>query len=86
MKKRIGNLEFRLNDDKRSPEIVGILEQKDGTETCYTLVFYERDNEGYNIHFIGPRPFDESVDRNDFWKLLKFGQKICDACFRVEQE
>lgn len=85
MKKRINDLEFRLNDDKRSPEIVGFNRQRDGTEYCYTIVFYEKDSEGYNVHFVGSRPFSEEIDKDAFWKLLQFGQTICDAVFKLEQ-
>jgi hypothetical protein len=40
---RIKDLEFRINDEKRSPEIVKWYKRDDEEkELCYTLVFFKK--------------------------------------------
>lgn len=88
MNKRIDNLEFKLNDSKRSPEIVCWVPHPSGDpkEYCFTIVFYEVSKEGYEVKFIGDRPFSCEIDRKTFWKLLEYGQQICNANFKLMQQ
>jgi len=57
----------------------------DGTHK-WTIALWSRDKEGYDLHFIGPRPLDERVRWKHFRKLIKQGQKIADKRFEDEQE
>ena len=73
---RYKNLEFRQKDG-RDPEIVVI------EPHCYTILWWKRDKEGWYIEFIGSRPLDE--DMANVWNLMRYGQSVLDAQFRLEQ-
>lgn len=84
MKQTLGELEFRLNGDGRDPEIVKKIKMEDGANSCYTLLFWRKDKEGYSIETVGGRIFDEGVDSAELMKLMKFGQKVLEAKFDLE--
>jgi hypothetical protein len=88
MNKRIGNLEFRWNtDDDRFPEVVawGPSSSSGNKEYCYTLARWQKNREGYDLIFIGNRPFQsDNIDSNIFWNLAKYGQKVTDAVFELD--
>jgi len=72
---RIDNIEFRRMED-RDPEIVcwnGV--------SCYTLMWFKKDREGYYIKFIGNRPFDGNSSEK-LWELMRYGQGLLDNEFR----
>ena len=54
------------------------------TMSCYTLAYWVRDGEGYDLRFVGGRPLEDSVNWERFGKLAKRGQKILDK--KVENE
>jgi hypothetical protein len=83
MNLRKGNLEFRRNKEDRQSEIVRWSKNGDGTEYCYTLLWYQRDEEGYYIEFVGRRPFDDNSD--NLWELMEYGQEVLDAGFKLEE-
>ena len=84
---RIGELEFRQAlEGTRMPEIVRWQTWPEGKEYCYTLLFWEKDREGYYIYFIGGRPLDKDIDQADLFKLMRYGQAILDAKWEVERE
>lgn len=84
MNQTFGELEFRLNGDSRDPEIVKKIKMENGAESCYSLLFWRKDKEGYSIETVGGRIFDEGIDSADLMKLMKFGQKVLDAKFDLE--
>ena len=85
MNQKIGDLEFRwLLESSRNAEIIRWQDSKDFGKTCYTLAWWIKDKEGYNIQFLGDRPLSYEVDQDYFWELVKYGQKICEAKFQVE--
>ena len=53
-------------------------------DTCYTLAYWKKDSEGFNLKFIGERPFDTNIDKDEFWSLAEMGQKQLTACFEHE--
>ena len=82
---RIGDLELRTCDENllsrkalTKAEVVRWQETTIGGETrpsCYAVAIFSQDREGYwSVEFVGSRPFD--VNREDFWRLLEFGQKF----------
>lgn len=87
MNKRIDNLEFISNaSSSRYPEIVKYFYcDSFHEETRCTIAWWKPDNEGYNLEFIGPRPFELDIDLEAFWILAKFGQTILDAKFRLDE-
>lgn len=82
---KLNALEFFINDDKRQPEICRWCEGASG-KYRYTLLFYEKNSEGYYVQFVGDRPFDDAVDANTLWKLMQYGQAVLNARFKLEDE
>lgn len=79
---RRGDLQFR-DFHSRTPEIVRWSKDSKGTEFCYTLMFFEKDSEGFNINFIGGRPL-EYENPMELWTMMKYAQKILTARFELE--
>jgi len=84
MNYRTGNLEFRRLREGRPAEIIRWAKNGDGTEYCYTLLWYKRDNEGFYAEFVGRRPFDD--DSEGLWELMEYGQDTLDAEFKLEEK
>lgn len=83
MNLRKDNLEFRRNKEDRPAEIVRWAKNGDGTEYCYTLLWYKRDSEGFYVEFVGRRPFDD--DSANLWEIMEYGQEVLDAEFKLEE-
>ena len=49
---------------------------------CYVIAYWKKGSEGYEMRFIGDRPFSDDVDHKAFWKLAKMGQEVLDEEFR----
>ena len=47
---------------------------KDKKEFCYTVAYWKKTKEGYDLLFVGERPF--KVDKDIFWQLAEQGQKL----------
>jgi hypothetical protein len=79
---RINNLEFRQKGGDRPAEIICWI---DGTESCYTILWYLLDREGYHIEFVSSRPFELNYENEKvLWKLMRYGQKVLDAEFELK--
>lgn len=91
MGKRIGNLEFRWSktlgrETTFYPEIVCWKKWDSIEESCYTLLYWKRDSEGWYVQFVGSRPFeDDEWDHDMLWALMRYGQSIADAEFKIEE-
>jgi len=74
---RIDNIGFRwttpIVSEIEYPEIVHFYYDKDNKrESCYTLAFWEKSKEGFDLMFCGGRPFELEKDEQEiFWKLAK---------------
>ena len=79
---RKDDLEFR-DLPNRPAEIVCWTKDSKGTEFCYTLMFFEKDSEGFYARFIGDRPF-EYMNPVGLWTMMKYTQKILTARFELE--
>lgn len=75
---RINNLEFRRNGEKRSPEIIKWSVNNTGTEFCFTLLWYIKGREGWEIQFVGDRPLHET-EPIELFELMRYGQTVLDA-------
>lgn len=64
-----------LNNEKEYFEIVRWITSD--KPHYYTLAIFDQTKEGYNIRFIGNRPFDDAIS-NDFWTIAKMAQAILD--------
>ena len=50
-------------------------------DSCYTLLYWVKDDEGYYITFIGSRPMDDIVDKQDvikIWEYIRIIQEFLD--------
>ncbi len=52
-------------------EIVKWQTDSKGRSTCYTIAYWS----GNDLMFVGDRPFNNKINKKDFWKLAKKGQK-----------
>jgi len=83
---RIQDLEVRscgkhlLSDGEHTrAEIVKWANDTDKKEYCWTVAYWNKGKEGYDLQFVGSRPFD--VDGELFMKLAKQGQQMLDDAF-----
>ena len=96
--RRIDNLELRWTESSHAPGYYEIVCWQDydtdhlpeGTTSkqyCYTLAAWEKSSEGWDLKFVGNRAFDENkVDRHLFWALAKYGDRIANAEFDLEEK
>lgn len=89
----IGNIEVRAcpSDlgmpckDKPNETIEVVMWHKDsnGKPYCFTIAYFEREKEGYSLHFVGARPFlyltNESVP--ELCEAMNEAQCVLDAWF-----
>ncbi|MBK7380609.1 MAG: hypothetical protein IPJ03_16760 [Ignavibacteriales bacterium] len=76
---RIGDMEVRSCGDfllsggehVRAEIIVW---QRDGKEFCYTIAYWKKTKESYDLLFVGDRPF--RANKDIFWKLAEQGQEM----------
>ena len=57
----------------------------DGTYK-WTIAYFHKTTEGYEVKFVLERPFDERVNWTHFEKLLRRGQKICNRKYKIQQD
>lgn len=57
----------------------------DKHKSCYVVAWFELDDEGYELHFVGNRPMkDISPDEmKSIWPQLQAAQKMLDAYFKA---
>lgn len=48
---------------------------------CYTIAFWAKNEEGFDLNFVGNRPFEKDINRSDFMELAAIGQEILDWHF-----
>jgi len=75
---RVGDLEFRHLETSRA-EIVSWQSE----ESCYSLLCWRLSVEGYQIEFIGSRPFDYHAS-DELWAMMRYGQEVLDATFKLK--
>jgi hypothetical protein len=71
-------LELRKNSE--GDRLCILLWSPDGTH-CWTIAWWTKDSEGYELSFIGDRPLDKRVKWKAFKKCVKQGQAIADEMF-----
>lgn len=79
------DLEFRQLGEGRKPEVVRWKVGANDEWFCYTLCWWGKDKEGYNLEFIGSRPF-EYDDIDTLWSLLRYADKVLQAQFELENK
>lgn len=59
-----------------------------GRKYCFSLAYFVRDSEGYDLRFVGSRPFEYIADEDVkiVWSALKHAQEILNEFFHEEVE
>ena len=57
----------------------------DSHNSCYVLAYFKLDDEGYELHSVGGRLFDEinCNEIGEIWSQLQAAQKILDAYYNA---
>jgi hypothetical protein len=80
--KTINNLQARSCDKRLSSDpnkehtTIEIVAWNEEGKGCWVIAYFEKTNEGFELRFVGSRPFDEYVNYKDFWKLISLSNKI----------
>lgn len=83
---RKDDLEFRWSDFNKRYELVRWFKKNnEDKEFCIVVATYYKKSEGYEISFVGYRPFQVD-DEKLLWRMLKYGQDMCNAIFDLENE
>jgi hypothetical protein len=77
---RIENFEFRKLEN-RDAEIVAWNKQESGKEYCYTIAFFNKDKEGYDMRTVGDRILVDDYDT--LHKLIKYAFTVLHAEFEL---
>ena len=58
-----------------------------GRRTCFTLAYFHEDDEGFELHFVGDRPFEEiaEIDISPIWKQLWLAGEMLQDAWRKER-
>jgi hypothetical protein len=83
-----GDLELRscnahliLNGEHTTADIVR-WEGEAEKRSCYSIAYWILGKEGYDLRFVGERPFDRDIDPAAFMSFAKTGQDLLDIMFR----
>lgn len=88
------NLEITIKTDEKgeiiSPQLVCWEEDESHNRYCYALAMWKKDSEGWEIRFLGSRPFnvlenDNCLDLEKVWKGIKGCQEMLNALFEVQR-
>lgn len=52
----------------------------------WTIAYFTRTSEGYELKFVGDRPLDKRVKWKHFKKCVRKGQEIADARYKEERK
>ena len=73
---RKGNIEFRWSDCDKTHELV-----KWQGDTCYTVAFFQKHKEGYDMRTVGDRFFQD----HDAWIVGKHAIIFLNDCFKEKR-
>jgi len=88
---KINDLELRSCDEcliqqsknHKTAEILYHQLDDSGKTYCFTLAYWIAQGDGFDLKFVGDRPFVYG-DKKDFWILAKMGQQLLDEYFNDE--
>jgi len=90
LKCRVESLELRTCDDNllstSSKEHMTASIVKWKNSFCYVLAYWLKDTEGYELKFIGDRPFEDNINKDEFWLLAEIGQKHLTKWFNENED
>lgn len=67
---------------------VELIKWDEGHHNCYVVAWWIRDDEGYELHFVGGRPFRDisPEEMATIWPQLQAAQTMLDAYFDATEE
>ena len=74
------------NEPNETIDFIKYDTDSNGERYCYSLAYWRKDDEGYELKFVGDRPFKhiEPEDIEVVWKALRVAQKVLDGWFELE--
>jgi len=84
--KILGDLYLRWTSNFATPLVkyLEVVSYEQG-DYCFTIAVWDKDKEGYNLRYIGTRPFEVN-NQEQLQKLFRYGQAILDAEFNFNEE
>jgi len=89
---KLNNLEFRETQSFGSKipytyyEIIEWYNNNDTAKRyCITVLSWSKGSEGWDIKFVGDRPFSDTIDADDLWALMRYGNAVTNAIFGLEE-
>jgi len=79
---RFRKIEFRFSKYNNKYELVSWYEYADGGENCYTIAFFDKNKEGYDMRTIGNRFFEDK----DAWVVGKYALEFLNEIFEIEKK
>jgi len=79
--KQVNDLKFLYSDTNQKWEIV----QVSDSGSTFVIMFFDKGSEGYNIRFVGKRPF-EYTDPAVLWSLMRYADRFLEAEFNLEED
>lgn len=75
----------RIYDKNETIDFVKWRTNSDGTKYCFSLAYWRRNSEGYDLRFVGNRPFDyiEVEDLDTIWEALRMAQDVLNKWFEL---
>jgi hypothetical protein len=75
------------NEPNETIDLVKWYTNTNGEKRCYSLAYWRKNDEGYYLHFVGNRPFQDILleDVEVVWKALRVAQKVLDGWFELER-
>lgn len=64
-------------------EIVKWDKNTNGEEYCFAVAYWDKTKDGYNLKFVGKRPFSIN-NKDNFWKLAQQGQVLLEEEFNAQ--
>lgn len=78
---------FTPDEENETINLVKWATRENGEKYCYSLAYFTQTSEGYELTFVGGRPF-ECIDIDDLktiWLALSTAQKILDDYFCIRR-
>ena len=74
---------FSPDEENVTIDLIKWDENWDGKRFCYSLAYFVRKSDGYELYFVGNRPFEDipTEDVLEVWEALKTAQAVLDAFF-----
>lgn len=75
----------RIYDKNETIDFIKWATNSDDKKYCFSLAYWRREDEGYELKFVGNRPFDEieTEDIEKVWGALRMAQNVLNEWFKL---